>query len=59
MLTTLAAVRLRRRKIPNGTSGAGLRSSQTTKNASSAAAPASRPSVVPEPQPLSRASTIA
>jgi hypothetical protein len=57
--TTLAPVRVRRRKIPNGTSGACERSSVATKAAINVAESASNPSVCVEPQPASVASTSA
>ncbi len=57
--TTLAPVRVRRRKIRNGISGACERRSTATKVASSAADTPIRPSVWSEPQPASVASTIA
>jgi hypothetical protein len=57
--TTLAPVRVRSRKIVNGTSGFADRSSIATKAAISAADSASRPIVWVDPQPASLASTSA
>ena len=55
----LAPVRVRMRKIENGTSGFRERSSITTKAANSASESAIRPSVLNEPQPALLASTTA
>ena len=57
--TTFAPVRVRSRKIPNGTSGAPWRSSIATNAASSATASASSVTVWVEPQPADSASTSA
>ena len=57
--TTLAPVRVRMRKIENGTSGLRARSSIATNAASSTSESASRPIVWLEPQPASLASTSA
>ena len=53
----LVPVIVRLRKMPNGTSGAFERSSIATNAPSSASATAPRPSVWPESQPASLAST--
>ena len=55
--TMLMPVIVRRRKIANGTSGAFERSSMTMNAARSASATAPSPSVWPESQPASLAST--
>ena len=52
-------MRVRERKNENGTSGAAVRSSITTKLASRITAAASSPIVCEEPQPASLASTSA
>ena len=57
--TTLAPVRVLIRKIENGTSGFGERSSIATKEASSSSESAIRPIVWNEPQPALLASTSA
>ena len=57
--TALAPVRVRLRKMLNGTSGASERSSITVKTPSSATAAASSPIVFVEPHPELSASTIA
>ena len=55
--TTLVPVIVRLRKMPNGTSGAFDRCSIATNAPSSASATAASPSVWPEVQPASFAST--
>ena len=57
--TKLETLMLRSLKRPSGTSGAGTRDSIPRKSASSAAAPASRPSVCADVQPVWFPFTIA